>query len=185
MKHTIEYISSKNIQIKMERVITKLKSHFNLTDEEVKERLCAEFDLDQWIGEHHTITVIIHGYEFEIDEKLAKLFKLMNKYDLVTSQSCQHNWFGWASISFSSEGYLKFLNKILEKIGSDVDRDKVYEMDIIKRYEVDTREKNKRMFCLYALYEGRDQFVSNVVIEFLQSEIPKMEKELEELFDDE
>lgn len=154
-----------------------------MTNEDVKKELSPEFDIAQW-KEHPHIDVSLHGEVFEIDEKLVNLFKLINKYEINTVQSCQHNMLGWASLSFENDGYLRFVNKILEKAREKYKDDwkQIYDLDILGRFEFDSQNNNKRIYSKCLLFDGREIFTSIVTVEFLQSEIPKLESELSELF---
>ncbi len=98
----------------MDFIINDLGRRYVLTTEEVKQELSPEYDIAQR-GNHETMDVSLHGEVYTIDTKIVNLFKLINKYDINTISSCQHNWFGWVCISFSMEGYMRFVNKILEK----------------------------------------------------------------------
>ncbi len=175
----------------MDFVIKDLGRRFSLTVDEVKQELSPEYDIIQRCN-HTTVEVLLHGETYNIDEKLVNLFKLINKYDMNTTMSCQHNWFGWANISFSSESYLRFVNKIVEKALEKYhdDRDKIYELNIIRRFQYSSMyqlKSNTQRICTSSyIYENEDegifQFIDNININLIQSEIPKLESELSELF---
>jgi len=170
----------------MEEVINRLMKEYDLSRDDVINKLSPEYDLSQ-TGNHDGNIIAIHGVEYKIDKKLTTLFQLINKYDMNTYTSCQHNKFGWASVGFTVDGYQRFLDKIVEKARAkhNNDRNKVCEMNIIDRYSFNTLlNKNNRVNVMCEIFCGLDYFHMSIHYKFKQSEIPILESELKELFDD-
>ncbi len=179
-------------KMNMEFVIKDLVKRYGMTDEEVKQTLSPEYDIIQR-GNHHTVDVSLHGEIYAIDEKLVNLIKLINKYDMNTISTCQHNWFGWACITFHIEGYISFVNKILEKAREKYqgDMNKIYELNVFNRFQFNTMFDNartksisdsKRIYTKCLLFDEEYGFSFEVSINLLQSEISQLESELSELF---
>ncbi len=177
----------------MDFVIQDLCRRYSATVEQVKDKLSPEYDIAQR-GNHTTVEISLHGDIYHIDEKLVNLFTLINKYDMNTISSCQHNWFGWAGITFSVEGYIRFVNTIIEKTRQKYhdDEDKVWELDICSRFLFNYRQEryrqstsiteSLRIYPMFLAYDGDDFPSFSISVDLLQSEIPKLESQLSELF---
>ncbi len=164
----------------MDGVIMNLKNKYNMTDKDI-ENICPEFDIKQ-VGNHKQVAVSMHGYVFEIDEKIEKLFRLINKYDINTTQSCQHNLLGWCGFTFTAIGYHQFVNTLYNKAKVKYTNEEIYNMSVFKRFMFDTKDNNKmRAYC--ELFDGETEFSLNISYNFKQSEIVIIEKELEELLE--
>ena len=185
MKHTRRLTRRKQRGGNMEEVIADLKKRYRMTEDEIRKTLSPEFDIAQWKSHPH-IDVELHGEIFEIDEKIVNLFKLVNKYEINTTQSCQHNMFGWANLIFTCDGYMRFVNKILEKAREKYkdNWEKIYDLDIISRFEFNTRDNNKQIYSQCLLFDGEEQYTFQISVDFVQSEIPKLEADLLDLFTD-
>lgn len=185
MKHTRRLTRRKQRGGGMEEVIADLKKRYRMTEDDVRKALSPEFDITQW-KEHPHVDVSLHGEVFVIDEKLVNLFKLINKYEINTTNTCQHNMFGWVSITFDGEGYMRFINKILEKAREKYKDDwkQIYDLDIIGRFEFDSRNNDKRISTQCLLFDGEEKYRMEITVELLQSEIPKLEANLLDLFTD-
>lgn len=167
----------------MENVIKDLTTRYRTTESEIRKELSPEFDITQWKIHPH-LGVSIHGEVFQIDEKIVNLFKLINKYEMNTMCSCQHNMFGWVSISFPMDGYLRFVNKILEKVREKYkdEWEKIYELNVLNRFQFDTKYGKKRIYTDCLFFDGRENIECTITVELLQSEISQLETELSEIF---
>lgn len=168
----------------MDIIIKDLCRRYRMTEDEVKKDLCPEYDINQR-GSHKTIDLILCDEVIPIDEKLVNLMKLINYSDINTTQCCQHDLFGWASIQFSLKGYVRFANKLLKKAKEKYnnDMDKIFELDIIQRFRINTDFNNKTHSCKYDIYDGTDEFIFTITMRFRQSEIPILEKNIKDLLD--
>lgn len=161
------------------------------------EPLSKEFDIDQ-LGNHKQKTIMIEEQEVEIDEKLAGLIYKMNKIQpWCTHDSCQHNALGYYGISFTVVQFYLFCNKIYDilfkkyskmhpLLPSDNLRVLVYQEDIMERLSVNgfDNDKNKsgsRIILHSAGYAGTDNHSVNIEYMNVPSDIPKFEKELDDI----
>lgn len=168
----------------MEAIITRLSKNYGISEEDVKQNLSPEYDIEQNCN-HKQVTINICGEEIEVDEKLSDLITLINSDNFYTIMSCQHDRFGWSSITFSIEGFLKFSNKLLKKAKQKYnnDIDKIYSLNIIQRFQFTTFNGTSNVDCSNYIYDGDDEFRFSVNIRFKQSEISMFEEELKELFE--
>ncbi len=179
----------------MDFIIKDLCRRYSATVEQVKYELSPEYDIAQR-GNHNTVEITLHGETYNIDEKLANLFKLINKYDMNTISTCQHNWFGWAGITFHIDGYIQFVNTIIKKARQKYhnDEDKVWELDICNRFlfnyeqerhrQSTSKTESLRIYPMFLAYDGDDFASFSIRVDLLQSEIPLLESQLSELFHD-
>jgi hypothetical protein len=184
-----ENITNKKTVLNMDDVIVDLMERYSMTRVEVEKAISPEYDIKQR-GENKKETVIVRGYEvLGVDEKLVNLYKLINKYDFCTCGAYQHNMFGWASFIFHADGYKRFMNTLIEKAREKgYDNEKIYELNIYKKLEFSLSSNypskySKNISVFGMLPSGKNNFLIEINFTFLQSEIPIIENELNELFD--
>lgn len=167
----------------MDSIIQRLSKMYDMTNTEVIKELSPEFDINQNCN-HKQVIIKILDNEIEIDEKIADLIKIINNDDFYTIQSCQHDRFGWCSIQFHIDGFIKFTNKLLKqaKIKYNNDMDKIYSLDIIQRFVFNTTNNKNNISCSNYIYDNLENFSFTVSIRFKQSEIKVLENEILNLF---
>ncbi len=190
----------------IEHVIQDLMKRSKRSRDDIIKDISPEFDIHQWKTSAPTVCVSIHGIEYDVQERLAGIFKLINKYELVCVHLSQHNLYGWDLIIFTANNYKKFVDILLEKArkqcndtsdevfdknsedGDFIESwEKVLAYPILGRFLFDTRYPNlelktQRMYTSCSIYCGKKEYEFNVTFEFTPSEIIKLEAELDELF---
>jgi hypothetical protein len=159
-------------------------SLYNITEAIYYSRLSPEFDIKQ-TGEHSTELVLIEGKEIPIDTLLVPLVARLNiLVDGLTNFSCQHDLWGWASISFDAVKYKTFCDKVLEKV-----KQKYLDISIVKNHSLVRRlsfntlwQKNPGFSVDNDIYANTVHFKFSVNLLFPQSQIKVFESELDELF---
>lgn len=95
----------------------RLMSYFNMTHDEVLRELAPNFD-DRYIDlttTHDQTDCVLCGQTIScVDKMLIPLLERINSLndEIVTESSCQCDFFGWVSISFSYRGFYLFVKKI-------------------------------------------------------------------------
>jgi predicted NUDIX family phosphoesterase len=167
----------------MEEVIRRLQKNYGMSIEEINKKLCPEFNVNE-NRNHKQVCIKIHDCEFNVDEKLVNLIKLINKYNLNTISSCQHDMFGWSYISFNIDGFKNFTKMLIKKgIEKYNNIDELYKYDIIERLSFSTQDNNNIHCMNYINDSNNDNFEFIINWNFKLSEIPIIEKEIRELFD--
>ncbi len=166
---------------RMDFIVRDLGRRFRMTREDVEKEICPEYDLMQRCN-HSEIDFTIRDYEFSIDEKLVDLIKLMNHFEFTTQSSCQHDWFGWTSITFDSETYNCFVKNVIDMTIRKYGEKSIESRETIYRFMFDTSEKQSRVTCRCFVPCGETEARVSISIRFLQCEIGKLVDELTDIF---
>lgn len=167
-------------------------------------KACApNFNCEEVLHDHkHTQVssqIDYQGYYIELktDEKIHELVRLLNKIYPTTNMSCQCDYFGYANISFTLNGFQIFTNMLLEtakkrqkilnpNLSENQILDLVYELSIIQRFVFDSSEKqssrtNKLTFKSN-ICDGENKWSQIIIWQFLTTDIEDICKELNDIF---
>jgi hypothetical protein len=87
--------------------------HVGMSKSEADALLSPGFQLAQ-VKNHVQILTKLGSEMIQVDEKLSPLLERINRFKStpITTMSCQHDWFGWASIDFGYQDFEWFLQVI-------------------------------------------------------------------------
>lgn len=169
---------------KFNKHVQEVCSKYGITSLQYYHRMSPEFDVNQ-IDNHETELVVINGKDVPIDVKIVPLIARLNIIvDGLTTLSCQHDLWGWVSISFDAVKYKTFCDKVLEKAKQKyLDNYKVKLDPLVRRLCFNTMwGKNPGFSTDIDIYNGDFHYTFSVNLLFAQSQIKVFENELDNLF---
>jgi hypothetical protein len=166
-----------------------------------KKECAPNFDFKGALHDHnsHKSTVINYpnySITIESDEKIHELVCLLNKFKPTTSTTCQCDYFGYANIGFTLNGFQIFSNILLEaaikrqqkshpNLSENEIMDLVYELSIIQRFVFDTSEKQTQTNKLRLktnICDGKNTWDQIIIWQFLTTDITAVYTELQDIF---
>lgn len=158
--------------------------------------LHKDFDVIKVINEHPTVSVQFSSGEIiEIDELLVPLITIINREEILTTQSCQYNRSGYCSISFSLYGFQKWCNLLLDKALNKYGEDSYYDCKILERFtstdierrlnvkKIKDRTLDNIILFTSGIYNGVKEFTFGIVWMFLQDDLDSILKDIKELLE--
>lgn len=175
--------------------IKKESKRYLMNPSEFENTLHKDFDVSKATINHLTIPTKCTGELICIDELLSPLVELINRDELLTTQSCQYNNSGYSYISFTLEGFQKWCNFLLKKAIEKYGDDSYYDCKILERFsytEIDRkmnverykkRNLNNIVYFTSGIYHGVHEFIFGVTWMFLPEDIELIYKELKDLIE--
>jgi hypothetical protein len=173
--------------------IKRLGRMYHLTEEQVKKKLAPSYDLNL-LGNHKQGIAHTDIGDIEVDEDLVRIIELIHKNSNkhLTYMSCQHNWFGWAGISFTMSGFQEWIEIVFDrtfekyKLDAKDENYNIYTELFYYKYlnQISNDEKRPEGYieAYVANFSGHDFATATVNWNFDRKELPLIQQKLEELW---